>query len=91
MSSERDDGGPAGGNGERAMSAGCRQQRDDDRREQQRARLGRLDEGGAHRGARKADVAEPRRPRDGDLAVVEDDFFNFTHRRFLRLALCGGR
>jgi hypothetical protein len=82
---ERHDGGdPEGWNGERAMRVGYRKQREQDRREHQRAGFGRLGEGAADRGERKAQRVEPPRlPRDRDLAIPEDDFLSLAHRRTL--------
>jgi hypothetical protein len=40
---------------------------------------------------RKARVAEPPRTRDGESAVVEDDFFRLAHRRSSDRHFCGAR
>ena len=57
-------------------------QHEQDRREHRRARWPqRLDEDAADRAERNADAAEPRHPRDGDLAFVDDTFCILAHRR----------
>jgi hypothetical protein len=70
------------------VSARWRKQREHDRHEHQRAPLERLDEDAADRCEGKADVAEPR-PRG--LAVVQNHFVNFAHRRSWSWRFCGGR
>jgi hypothetical protein len=67
-SGEHDGGGPEGGNGECAASVGYHQQHRQHRHEHHRAGPGRPGE-------------DARRPRYGDIAIVEDDFVSFAHRR----------